>query len=867
MFAKMRSLLLKLCLWLLTILLIHNLLSNTTFLKALHVTSTQNSSLQRYSSPTYLNNNNFSLTHENSSKHITKINQTKVYSPQSLRVTVAPHTPNPSEIHSGIIQPNPQFSTKFPVLKSYNPGTNNPKNHIFKSTGSNHKIVHKCLYTTMPHKEIPLLHLSTTLAHSKAQKVFSFSFSHNGRYKKHILKNCGEKKALATTSQAMKINLSHKSLSLTAKPTHKPSNLSCLTLSFTMNSYYDPPPGFSGRSSHNLPPRIASLPNKIQDLSKLDASLILRANYKTRTHLLRVSNCPMKAKDIHRLWSYMNKDLGYKIGPLPFEPDAPLSDNAYDWAHPESTTKRPLLISDAIVENPMLFHSTVMTASGRTHPGWETDSATSASFPMYAEHRINLSAFTTNPKTKRLESQTRLVQIQATMIPPNGEQFWTPLLVLSGLGTNYSNSKCCITGAVLAHLYAFLSGVDEDFGQRFTRSVQIDWSFFQFTAAGGSQRTQPVAVLKVCKNDPDDQSEAATQFSKKIGNLILGHIFESSPAAYTSFDFCGFNIRVHRTDRSGMLQPLGDTLRRDLTLPAPSDNLFKITLQNLSPYPSLPLIYQRLKETGILDIQNIAYVQVETHRGPRPSRLDWMNPFQVAVFLQSAGSAHALLHPFNQSHISQCLAPVLEDQMVPLILIPPTNLPLVSPSEHPPPLRFPTSSATQQLLHRMYQNLTLTTVQHHYLHPPPVPIPQTNTPSNDSPSSSSRNQSPKRSRNPGRNGGRDDPSPPPLTPTDADIKTFAEITERLQYLYARFPSDTYNFVSETLDSLRDQLSQDGLLEDEALTGSSSEAPFSLSSSSSNYHPGSIRPGQPSISSSASELHLGFSPTQSATPQR
>ena len=76
----------------------------------------------------------------------------------------------------------------------------------------------------------------------------------------------------------------------------------------------------------------------------------------------------MKPLDIHRLWNYLKKDVGYKMGSLPFAQDAPLSDNAFDWAHQESTTKRPVLISDAIHENPMLFHSTVMTASGRTHP-------------------------------------------------------------------------------------------------------------------------------------------------------------------------------------------------------------------------------------------------------------------------------------------------------------------------------------------------------------------------------------------------------------------------------------------------------------------------------------------------------------------
>jgi hypothetical protein len=82
-----------------------------------------------------------------------------------------------------------------------------------------------------------------------------------------------------------------------------------------MNSYYDSPPGFASRRSPAPSSRTtASLPSRPQDLSRLDASLILRTNYKIRTCYLRVSNCPMKAKDIHRLWNYIHKDLGYKVG-------------------------------------------------------------------------------------------------------------------------------------------------------------------------------------------------------------------------------------------------------------------------------------------------------------------------------------------------------------------------------------------------------------------------------------------------------------------------------------------------------------------------------------------------------------------------
>jgi hypothetical protein len=50
--------------------------------------------------------------------------------------------------------------------------------------------------------------------------------------------------------------------------------------------------------------------------------------------------------------------------------------------------------------------------------------------------------------------------------------------IIRPLGVNYSISKCCITGASLAHLFGFLYSIDEDFGERHTRFAQIDWSFF-----------------------------------------------------------------------------------------------------------------------------------------------------------------------------------------------------------------------------------------------------------------------------------------------------------------------------------------------------------------------------------------------------
>jgi hypothetical protein len=835
------------------IFLLPNLLSNTKFLNALFSNQTHNHTQLLFSIPTHILFNNTSsstkITETNSPNNI-KQSITKLPTP---KVSLSLLLVYPPRELTAIILQFTQFQTMFPAQNCKICREYTGKFYIYIPTSAYIQNTHNPTKSTIaPQELIHFLSLSTT---TQKQQVFSLSFAPNGSYKK-----CPFKKHQKTKNKMVVLQTTHlqQSFHLSFYSFTEYNNHSCFLLN--MNGYYDTPPGFhAARHSATPTPRNASsLPLKLQDLSNLDASLVLRANYKIRTHLLRVSNCPMKSKDIHRLWIYINTDLGYKVGSLPFQPDDSLSDNAYEWAHPDSTTKRPLLISDAVHENPMLFHSTVLTISGRTHPGWERDPSVSASFPMYTEHRINLSAFVTNPKSKRLEPQTRLIQIQPTLISPGSEQFWTPIFILSGLGNSYSQSKCCITGAVLSHLYACISLADPDFGERFTRSVQLDWSFFQFNSVEGNQRTQPVAVLKVCKNDPDDQTAAATEFARKIGNLILGHIFASNPAASTVFAFCGFNIRVHRVDRSGSLQPLGDILRRELTLMAPSDTLFKITLQNLSPYPSLPLILYRLKETGISDIQNIAYVQAESHRGPRPNRLDWMHPFQVAIFLQSAGSAHALLHPHNQSHISQCLSPLLEDSMVPLILIPPSNLPPVSAADHLPPLRFPTSSVTQHSLQRLYQALPIQSVQQHYLHPAPAPIPQPTAVSPASASAPSRHQSPKRSRIPGL-AEEESSSPKPLVPTDDDERLFSEISERLEYLYQRLPSDTYSFVSTMLDRLRDQLSQDGLLEEEATQ------PFS--SSASSFHHGSSLPGQSSLSSQSSDLLLGISPTQSATPPR
>jgi hypothetical protein len=57
-----------------------------------------------------------------------------------------------------------------------------------------------------------------------------------------------------------------------------------------------------------------------------------------------------------------------------------------------------------------------------------------------------------------------------------------------------------------------------------------------------------------------------------------------------------------------------------------------------------------------------------------------------------------------------------------------------------------------------------------------------------------------------------------LLPEESDDQLFADIRKQLTFLYQRLPSETYVFVSNTLDEIRDQLSQDGYLRE------SSQAP-------------------------------------------
>lgn len=800
---KMQSLLLQLCLWLQLYFLTLNLPCNNISRPILHVTLANNNLKHRFPKTNCLIRSARHLlpsTHSNTS--INQKHPKHVLCGLMLSLLI-PQMDNVTEIFALTFAPQNQFPTQS--------GGENLSTHICPIPQISIIWIYTFHFTIRCNSaktsfRVPSIALSPSFSPHKKQKnttVFSFGI-YPFKKKQRVMNNNSRKMKCDETT----IISEHKLLC-------KPNNL-CSQESFrltsSMNSYFDtPPPGFSRRatSAANASPAIVQRPS-LQNLSAIDLALILRAEHKIHTHFMRISNCPMSAKDIHRLWIYLQQDLGYKVGELPFAPDATLSDNAYDWAHPESTTKRPLLISESISDHQMAFHSTVLTASGCTHPGWERDAGVPVSFPMYSEHRINLCTFITNPKSKRTEPQTRLIQVQPTHIAPNCEHYWTPLLILSGLGNAYSSSKSCITGAVHAHLKGMLTEINPDFGSRFSLCAQLDWTYFQFTHANGTRRIQPVATLKICKNDPHDQSEEATLFSQKVGPLILGHVFGGDPSEQVTHMFCQFQLRVHRVDRCGTLHPLSDLLRNQLLLPSPSDRLLKIVLQNLTPYPSLPLIYRRLQAIGLSGIENMAYVQSDDSRNPRQNRLDWMNTFQVAIFFTSVGNATALLHPSNRSHLSQCLAPVLEDNNIPIILLPPKNLPNVHSSDPMPPLRFPVTYPAQATIQRLYRDFPIEQVYQHYAHPAPAPPPSSTTTGNSSTEPrTSRTASPKRSRK--------GAMAPPILPEAQDVEAFDEIKRLLATLYERLPSDTFSFVSSILDELRDQLSRDGLLASQAPT--------------------------------------------------
>ena len=79
---------------------------------------------------------------------------------------------------------------------------------------------------------------------------------------------------------------------------------------------------------------------------------------------------------------------------------------------------------------------------------------------------------------------------------------------------------------------------------------------------------------------------------------------------------------------------------------------------------------------------------------------------------------------------------------------------------------------------------------------------------------------------------------------------FEEITAHLHVLYRRLPSETYLFVAELLDQLKDQITADGLL-GEADSSQASEYVFTSP------------PSQSSLSSQLSGASLTFSHIQSS----
>jgi hypothetical protein len=133
-----------------------------------------------------------------------------------------------------------------------------------------------------------------------------------------------------------------------------------------------------------------------------------------------------------------------------------------------------------------------------------------------------------------------------------------------------------------------------------------------------------------------------------------------------------------------------------------------------------------------------------------------------------------------------------------------------------PSLRFLISYPTQAVIQRLYREYPADQIYQQYAHPPPPNLATPDTlPNTASSAQVPRNQSPKRG---GPLSAASDSPVTLLQPAESDDQLFAEIRRQLTFLYQRLPSETYIFVSNTLDEIRDQLSQDGYLQE------SSQAP-------------------------------------------
>jgi hypothetical protein len=126
------------------------------------------------------------------------------------------------------------------------------------------------------------------------------------------------------------------------------------------------------RSTPRAIPTLAQDPTSYSSgtaqITKLEAQLFLRYKALVQTHLLRSSNCPNDVREIHRMWEYLRTYSRCKMGTIPIPADADLKTENKS-AHPESTSRRPILISDCIEQTPMRFISSVLTRSGKTFPG------------------------------------------------------------------------------------------------------------------------------------------------------------------------------------------------------------------------------------------------------------------------------------------------------------------------------------------------------------------------------------------------------------------------------------------------------------------------------------------------------------------
>jgi hypothetical protein len=589
-----------------------------------------------------------------------------------------------------------------------------------------------------------------------------------------------------------------------------------LTNHSEMNAFYDTPPGFVSPRALGAPqPRPVRIVPAM--LSPLEASLFLRSKFLLSTSKLRISNCPTKAIDNFCLWDYFASPCGYQMEELPFGKHDELDENAILWGGHGSTRRRPTLYSIAPGGATMTFTSCPMTRSGLHLPSFQRrgDGSTEiTAFPFVTSHRINLKELFINPATGKSQKRTRLVQLQPTMVLPGEDHLWANTFYISGLGP-YADCRSCVHGAVLSKLYHYLLSQDlEVYARRFQFGSQLDWTHLQYESRDGIRREQHVATLRLLLNDPTDQSEDATEYATEIRDILCSFLFGSSPDASTVSDFLGFQLRVHRHDISGSLQPLASKLRQDLDQPPPAQGLFKITLRHLSSFPCLPWIQARLHAAGVRDLVNVAYEHVEASKTPRDHKKEFQHPFLVALFFSTPAGARGMRLDTPDKMIN-IFMPVLASKYVKMTASCTPPIPPRKPEEPAYPLIHTALPEIGQVKN-IHDHLDATEVMRALLHPAPASLPDSdaNVAANSHPQTASssgihdRHPSPKRTREGDQPRDRDLP-PASNDPDENDLELQEEIAALASMLYSRHPTDTYQFLEKLLDALGSQLLKDG----------------------------------------------------------